>query len=258
MFDFFIKKKKIVLDCFTSSTHAYDYAPINYAYKHLPDWWKKTSKKDVIDSGYVTIKNCPSILEYYKRGIVIPSWCEFKLKIDDNTKNTYSWRSSSELKMQPHDQSQFEHFAESNGQHFKISSPWRFKTNRKIFFTWNQPVWHNRTTMFDLVILPAVINFYTQHHTNINMFSRYTEKEQNIEILPLIPIVMLHPMSECEISIVNHLVTEDDIKRIDGVGKLRLKKLSEDAVQSIRKIKHIEDQMEKTNPCPHFPKGETK
>lgn len=273
MFDFFLKKKKITLDCYTSSPHVYDYAPISNAINHIPDWWRNTPKKVTIsndlelklkqeagvnDTSSATVKNCPAIINYYKKGIVIPSWFELKLEIQGNMDKTYSWRSSSELKLNSHYPSQYEGFSKSDGELIKIESPWRFKTSKKIYFLWSHPIWHTRETMFNLLAPPAVIDYYTQHGTHINIFFRYTEEKQNIQILPITPLVIIHPLSDYEIKIVNHLVTEKEIERIDGKYKLRLRNKADDIVESIKKINYIQKKIKDTNPCPHFPKGETK
>ena len=43
---FFFRKPKLVVDAFTSELyqHAFDYAPVDYATKFYPDWWKKLPK----------------------------------------------------------------------------------------------------------------------------------------------------------------------------------------------------------------------
>ena len=72
---FFIKQEEIVLDCFTHLAYAYDYAKIDWAMKYAPDWWRELPSK-VPDSNppLVTLKHCNAVIEYYKKGIVIPSW----------------------------------------------------------------------------------------------------------------------------------------------------------------------------------------
>jgi hypothetical protein len=49
MFTFFHRRKKIVVDCFTTDAFAYDYAPITRGSKAFPDWWTKLPIADVND-----------------------------------------------------------------------------------------------------------------------------------------------------------------------------------------------------------------
>ena len=73
---FWKNKKDVILDCYTSNPFAYNLARINYGYHFIPEWWKRTPKRVEVKD---TIKKCPGIVTYYKTGIVIPMWCEFKM-----------------------------------------------------------------------------------------------------------------------------------------------------------------------------------
>ena len=61
------KDDDIILDCYTYNPYAYNFAKINYGYHYIPEWWKKTPKNK--GSGNDTIKNCPAIVEYYKKSM---------------------------------------------------------------------------------------------------------------------------------------------------------------------------------------------
>lgn len=263
MIDFFIKRKEIVLDCFTSLPVAFDYAPIDYAIKYFPDWWKSTPK-NFIDKNSIkneTIKKCSAIIDYHRTGIVIPSWFDLQLKIDSidvvSNRNFY-WKSSVKLGLSTHPTDQFKLFHGEDGIHIKIMSAWRFYTKKKIFFTWHQPTWHMRDYMFNIVGLPGVIEFHTQKSTNINLFARYTEKQQDIRILPLTPMVVMHPLTDHNIKIVNHLVSEEELVRLDSPYYLSFL-LPDQPNSTTRKYKkYLTDKIEKLGIRQHLPKGEIK
>ena len=73
---FWFKKKKVVLECFTDNDIAFNYAKIERMDKFFPEWWKKTKKYS--DKGIPTIKGCVGFIDYYKKGITIPSWNRIK------------------------------------------------------------------------------------------------------------------------------------------------------------------------------------
>ena len=75
----FKRNKSIVLDCYTDNVYAYNFAKINYGHHYIPDWFKEMPKRKF---GYMpTIKKCPGIVSYYKQSIVIPMWCDVRLKL---------------------------------------------------------------------------------------------------------------------------------------------------------------------------------
>jgi hypothetical protein len=246
---FFFKKKNIVLDCFTKLPYAYDYAKVDHAIKYIPDWWSKTPKQ-VPDKEFGTIKNCIGVLDYYKRGIVIPSWFEMELTIHtlNNPGDTwYSWKGSNDdiSTEGSHAPYQFEGFAQHDGKNVKIANPWGFKTKEEIYFTATQPTWNLRPLLNNVTILPAVVNYKIQHFTHINMFVINKEKDQTCIIPPLTPLMMLHPMTERNVIIKHHLLTEKEWDREFGLYNLFMK---DD--RRYQKKKKIHEFLDKQGTCP--------
>jgi hypothetical protein len=217
MISLFKRSKKIVIDCFTYSPDVYEYAKIDHAIKYVPDWWKDTpvihDKKDIL-----TIKKCPAFLNFYKRGFVIPSWFELEMLVakESEKEKTWKWECSSTYfdMADSHESIQFEKFAGPNGQNFKFTSPWVFRTKDHVEFLWSQPTWNMRENLFKFCSLPAIVNFKDQHATNLNYFFEYQKDESFIKIEPLTPLVMLHPLTEREIEIKNHLVSKHEYDHI--------------------------------------------
>jgi hypothetical protein len=264
--NFFFKKKEIVLDCFTHVPYAYDYAKIDSSLNYIPEWFKNTPKVEKDENGnqipeLVTIKNCVAFIELYKKGIVIPSWFSMDLKIntDSNTeKQPVEWEASNDMvhTRNSHHPDQFKRYAGPHGGNVKISSPWAFKTQEEIYFTWTQPTWSLRNFTGSLTLLPAVVNYKYNHSTEINYFVEEKPQVQELTIPPLTPLVMLHPMTERTVVIKNHLVTLDEFNRIHGVHRMFFHRGGKDSMglyQAKKKIiERVESQNEQTNSkCPY-------
>ena len=133
------KRKKdddIILDCYTYNPYAYNFAKINYGHHYIPEWWKNTPK--VVEKN-ATIKNCPAFVEYYKKGIVLPMWCEVELQIKLKGDGLYTWKSAQkEFSILHHEQEQFEGFTKEDGHNLKIMSPWFIKCKEEIDFTFSE------------------------------------------------------------------------------------------------------------------------
>lgn len=223
MFDIFLKRKEVVLDCFTHEPFVYDYAKINYGYKFYPEWFKNTPainetpdnpRSSGIPKG-LTIKQCPGFKDLFKSSIIIPNWVSFSIKLSDNIEKRVEWFSSWEnSSCDHHPREQYEKFVSEDFVNLKLMSPWIFKTKQNIKFVWSQPSWNMQESVFDYVILPGVVDFYTQSSVNINLLLKFNEKPKTIFINPLQPLVLLHPMTEKNVVIKHHLVSEWEWKKM--------------------------------------------
>jgi hypothetical protein len=254
MFDFFIKRKEIVLDCFTHNYSAYENAKIDYAYKYMPEWWKKTPSFDET-TNYATIKNCVAFIDFYKKGLCIPSWFELDMKINvanDPNNILYEWNASnSDFSESSHDQSQFVNFSENAGKNFKITSPWLFKEKSDIKFVWSQPTWNLKSLIFNMSVLPGVVSFKHQHSTHINFYISNRMYEQQLSIEPLTPLVILHPMSDKKIKVVNHLISKDEWdNRMGALNNMTLVNTSQRLIKKYSKKVKLNEKIENVKKCP--------
>jgi hypothetical protein len=257
--NFFFKKKDVILDCFTFVPHAYDYAKIDSALNHLPEWFKKTPKIGKDENGKeipqnATIKNCVGLIDLYKRGIVIPAWFELDLKINsylDKEIETaaYTWEASNSFMTtnNSHNPDQFKGFAKEHGGNIKISSPWAFRTKEEIHFTWTQPTWHHRDFLESLTNMPAVVEFKYNHGTEINYFFENKEHVQRIVIPPLTPLVMLHPLTERNVVIKNHLVSKEEYDRLHGAHNFLFQRHGGDSTKFYQTKRRLVDRLEEQN-----------
>jgi hypothetical protein len=224
MFSFFFKRSTVTLDCFTNLPYVYDFAKIDKAVKFIPDWWKNTPRT-VEGKEHGTIKNCPGFIDYYATGIVMPSWFETNITIhskNDPEERWYSFQSSNNDfdVSKSHAPYQFENFAGFDGKNIKIETPWVLKTKQKVDFLVTQPTWNHRDMLTHFSVLPAVVNYKYQHFTNINMFVINKDEERVLNIPPLMPMIMLHPLTDKKVEIKTHLVDDREWNRLTGVYNL--------------------------------------
>jgi hypothetical protein len=172
--------------------------------------------------------------------------------LEQGNPELYRWQSSNQdvNTDNSHKSQQFLGFAGSEGRNIKITSPWALRTKEEIYFTWTQPTWNMRNLLTDLTILPATVNYKFQHATEINFFIVNGKDNKKINIPPLTPLAILHPLTEKKIKIKNHLVDKDEWLRIFGVDRLIFRRGSIDALKFYNKKKKLQESIEKKSSCP--------
>ena len=249
---FFIKKSEIVLDCFTDLPFVYDYAKVNHAIKFLPEWWKETPK---IESNIATIKNCQGIIDFYKKGFIIPSWFSLNLTVKalDECGNGEQWTwtsSNKEVQLDYHQSNQFFRFSEDDSSNLKFESPWFFRTKDEALFTMTQPTWNHRNWLSNFITLPGILNFKTQHATNINFLVINGQTEKHILIEPLTPLVILHPLTDKKVVIKTHLVDKKELERITGIEKFLPSVSPQESIDKRLNRKKFINKFNTINQCP--------
>jgi hypothetical protein len=208
-------QKKIILDCFTSDSYVVEYSPINFAIKHIPEWWKKlpTPEFDVTKNPMYkqNMKHCVGMIDYYKNSIAIPLWSD--LAIGTNGDNQFIWKfSDGKTRIEQHNL-----ITEATGffndyTHIKIMSPWFFKSEKDINWIWSHPT-YNYSNENNFVYLPGIVSFYYQHSVNINMMF-YAAPFKKIMISQGQPLALLTPMSDRKVEIINHLVSAEEMNKL--------------------------------------------
>jgi hypothetical protein len=202
-------KKKIVLDCFTTDTSVIEYAPIHYAIKHIPEWWKNLPARPPTVE-HRTARQCAGIIDYYKKSIAIPLWSDCCIEFLEN--GMYRWYfADGKSHLDTHNVSQRTGFLDEY-LHLKFMSPWNFKSEKGINWVWSHPT-YNYAHSNDIVCLPGIAEYHYQSGTNINMMLPY-EKSKKFFIPQGQPLALLTPMSDRKVEIVRHLVTEAEIKKL--------------------------------------------
>ena len=233
-------QKKIVLDCFTSRSYAIEYAPINYAIKNIPDWWKSlpSSYRDG-HQPKLTMKSCVGMVDYYVRSVAILLWCDLSIIV--NADKSYSWNfSDNTTKAQIHPMdTQATNFL-SNYGHMKILSPWLFRSEKNVDWVWSHPS-YNYSNSNNVVSLPGISNFYHQHSTNINMMI-HLNQEKSFLIPYGEPLALLTPMSDRKVEIVRHLVSEQEYFNLYQKGSV---------ITFVDKYKNMLKSKDQFSSCPY-------
>jgi hypothetical protein len=266
MFKHILKKKEIILDCFTNDTIAYDYAKIQYGYQTMPQWWKEMPQSVEGRGGedLPTIKACRAFRKHYERAIVMPLWGDLQLKLTSDTDgpHLYEWSCANENfnTDSSHNDFGFEGYTQSDGFNIKFSSPWLFKSKSKIEYVVTQPTWSNRELTDNLVLLPGVVDFKYQFNTNINFFCRKPEESIKIDIPAQTPMVMYYPLTEDKVIIKNHLVDNSEFNRIHQDFRFFTNKNKKDFFGLYNRRKQLIDSSEEVkikpleSSCPFKPK----
>ena len=209
-------KKPIYIDCYTSRSYVYKYAPIATANNFLPDWWKALPKEFIDEQqGNVpasTLKRCAGLIDLYGKGLVIPIWSDLRIQMHGDGGGTYRYNYSDlESTMTQHMPAQLGTFSIDNHIIFlKIDSPWLFECAENIDWHWSQPVW-NYLAEKDFCVLPGVLNFKYTNETNINIMLK--PQDNVINIGHGMPLAHVIPLSDRPIKIRNHLISIEEFNR---------------------------------------------
>ena len=211
-----LNSKPLILNCYTADERVYNNAKINYATKFIPDWFKKTPNEVTLKNGTTvgSIKNCHGLTEMYRTAIVIPCWTDFTLEIlSKDDEDLYRWTTPKHNFQVPphHPEEQYQKFAGKDGTSIKLGSPWKFQCDEAVNFVWHQPTWNMRDILDKLTLLPATVDYHTQHNTEINYFLVRRDFERKVVLKGLEPLVMLQAMDARKVEIKNHLATEAEM-----------------------------------------------
>jgi len=237
---FLFKKKKIVLDCFTYNSNAYEYGKIERASKFYPDWWKNTPKDYIKDpiTPLSTIKKCTGLIENYQYGVMLPLWSDLNILINKANK---SWRyqyADKKSGIESHKSAQWDTYVDPNTHiHLKILTPWMFKCKEDVPFMYMQPYWNYKP--FSSISVPTgIINFKYQHSTNFNMFINAI-LDAHITLKHGDPLAHMIPIDNREVTIHNHLIDDKEYDKIFTQIKFN------DNYNTVKKLKE-----EKESKCP--------
>jgi hypothetical protein len=239
---FLFPKKKVVLDCFTSAPEVFEFVPIVEATKCLPTWWKELPKNKVcfksLDNLEATnMKHCVGFTDLYKNSFVIRMWSDLLLGIGKIGTTDYRWGyadKKSSLTFHPAVQ-RGSYLNEKEYQHFKLDSPWILKTNRYVNFFWAGATW-NMEQPEKIIWLPAVNNYYHQASTSINFMCKRENETKEVLIPFAEPLIYITPLTEHEVVLKNHLVSNLELNTIENRTKFMSSFVG--SYSKLRKIKN--------------------
>ena len=67
--------------------------------------------------------------------------------------------------------------------------------------------------MFNLILTPGIMSFKSQMYSNLNYFFQQKDTQQDINIQPLTPMVIMHPMSERKVKLRHHYIKKESDER---------------------------------------------
>ena len=217
---FFFRKKSIVIDCFTAISGAMEYAKPKNAAEFIPQWWKDLPKTYVNDNSFYpipTMRSCSGLIDLYKRGIIMPAWCDFAIEVGQKGTDVYKWRFSDNHYIATfHEAQQIDkNFNVNEYAHIKLMSPWCFRTADEIYFSSQSPTW-NMLYNFNYKILNGVLEFKNQTSTHVNMLFKRKNENYIENIKYKTPLVHLVPLSDKKIKLKHHLVSESEFNSFDN------------------------------------------
>jgi len=236
---FWFKKKEIVLDCFTDSQSVYEFAKPDFAYKFFPDWYLEL-KKTAVHKGIErrTIKNCQGFRRYYAANtIILPFPGMVTIDLGTNKNPYYSYISNDDkISISEHLNVQFNKTLNNEYADLKFKIPWYFKTNKFIEFFWSDPVW-NRNNILDYSVLPAIVDYKYQFATEVNFIVKYGDVKKTLNFTMGEPLVMLAPLSECNIKIKHHIIDTAKYNSLVGftASNKQAYKLKQEIIQAADK-----------------------
>jgi hypothetical protein len=211
---FYIKKSKIIVDAFTFDNTTHEVFPIKKTNEFYPEWLKNTAKE--IKVGIIpkpTIRTCEALLQNFKTGLIIPMWSDFVFK---STEDKYEYFfADQKSRLESHPSHQWDKFADPKTfNHIKLISPYLLKTKENIFWSFTYPFWNNGIQL-NYFFPPGILNFKYQHATNINLF---IHSKSDFFIKAGDPIVHLIPLTEKNIKICNHLIDENEYRKLKNTS----------------------------------------
>lgn len=232
-------QRKIVLDCFTFLSHAVELAPIHYAIKHMPDWWKKLpTSTNPPKPEMKNMRSCVGMVDYYKKSVAIPLWSDLKIEVNDH--KDFRWQfSDGNSGAESHVKDQMRGFLEGYG-HLKLNTPWVFQSEKNVHWVWSHPT-YNYSYGTDLVCLPGITEFFYQNNTNVNLLVKL-EQPKNLYIPHGQPLAVLTPMSNRKVEIVRHLIGYEEFAKIRNRGA---------QITFLDKYKNVMKRKEQFADCPY-------
>ncbi len=227
----------------------YSYFPIDKASKRMPEWWKELPSSIITEPNSLSevgsMKSCPGFTYYYNNAISLPLWSDVSIRTNEDA-DYIEWNFADKTSHAiPHDSRQKGTYL-NNGlgkyAHLKLISPWLFRCKEEIPFIFTGNTWALDNPE-KIIIPPGVVNYKYQNITNINLFL----KVEGIQVAKLsadTSLVHIFPMSERDLEIKNHLISESEYKNLESLG------ITNFATKSYFKHKSISKEQEKAGKCP--------
>ena len=213
---FWKKKKDNEIIFWTNVKGLPDIVPIREFKYFIPEWFKKAPSflpdgNELTDQP--TVKRCPSFIDFFKMGYVLPAWCDFFIKIDGD--KFFVKTPENAFPSGYHPPSQFidylpEHAKKSVKLVFKPNNPWRAKTPKGVKML-ELPMLHHHNP--DFYTATGLIDTHLFHEMNPIWIFMRTGK---FFIKRGTPLSMLIPIRTEEFDVI---IREQTVEDADAFGK---------------------------------------
>ena len=220
MFNLF-GSKKLVVDAYTyKHSIFYTYNP-KIAREYAPSYLKDMPA--IIENPYngvpmSTLRGCVGLRKLYSQGIILPLWTDVIVNIPESPKEGTNNPPGTPgvivadltTRIQSHPTEQWSNFVDPRlFVHTKLESPWLFYCKEEIDWIFAGCSWNQKDPL-EAEILPGCLDFKYQHQTNVNILIKRNTTNSRLFMEAGTPIVHLIPVTERDIELKIHLVSEDE------------------------------------------------
>ena len=204
---FFGKNEPVVFNCYTTSKEAMTYAPIQRSSKFIPEWWRTLARSKT--PFQTPMKHCAGLKYLYEKSFMLPMWTEFVVLLDQASSTSFAGDQKTPVEL--HEPTERGTFApEDKNLHLKLVSPWVICCDEEIYCSWVPATWNNEQ-MYNVQVLPAIIEYKYQHDTNVNILVKREVETKHYKINLNQPLAHIVPMTDRKFKIVLHLVSEEEL-----------------------------------------------
>lgn len=193
---------------FTTIKEAYTYAPVEETIKFLPSWFKSIpssySSPDTHPLFQVpTIRNCVGLLEYFKKGAIMPLWSDVRINIGEagNTEEDMWCFSNGHSRLESHGADQWgsnsAFLDPQTDAHLKFVTPWHFKPSKDIPIFLGKPEWVKEIR--DLHIMQGIYRYGNTDSLNLNCIAKRRLAPYTIELSYGTPLAYFLPLTEQDV-----------------------------------------------------------
>jgi len=212
MFSFFLKKDKIYLDCFTNEPDLATLFPFRLASEKLPGWFKHLPNGMEFHGPIRgTMKTCPGVSDLFRSGFIIVNWLDVYIDVSNNK---IDWMPKP--RAESHNSGQWDGPKTSflkDFYHLKLVSPWKMREKTGIKWLFTNPFWYDDT--FKPLVVNGMVEYKYQHTTSVNMLVPKNMFPKNITIPAGKELAHVIPLSDKEIVLKTHVVTDNEMKKLD-------------------------------------------
>ena len=230
---FWKKKKKVVLRCFTTNVGLPELFPLVKLSKALPEWWHEVpaylSDEDATPKGQMrhvampkkankSIKHCYAIQKLWENSIAIPAWSDLSMAITPEGQS-FGIAPNNKSPGNQHRPPQYPGMLGPEWVNWKTNSPWLIYTDQPVSFMLTDPFYHNQDHRW--ITMPGELEFFYQHHSNLNLVFRRDEKEvMKYEFSAGAILAYLTPCFDEEIEIICETITEQEKEKLEWAKKI--------------------------------------